>query len=149
VHVPPSYSSSISYDKGTELETLNDQKAALEARVTAIDGQKSILEGFSDSVKAGRIKDLTNEKLEEFMDVFSTRELKMYEDKVRLRKEIEVIDTRIEDIHEKISSEGEKRANGVTVILLAEETGPVDLILFYGKQSVAVRSMPAHASFSV
>lgn len=117
------------------METLNDQKAALEARVMAIDGQESILEGFSDSVKAGRIKDLTNEKLEEFMDVFSTRELKMYEDKVRLRKEIEVIDTRIKDIHGKISSEEEeKRANGVTVILLAEETGPVDLILSYGKQ---------------
>jgi len=87
-------------------------------------------------VKAGRIKDLTNEKFEEFMDVFATRELKMYEEKVRLRKEIEVIDTRIKDIHEKIScEEGEKRANGVTVVLLAEETGPVDLILSYGKQS--------------
>jgi hypothetical protein len=137
VHIPPSYSSSISYDKGTELETLNDQKAALEARVAVTDGQKYILEGYSESVKAGRITDLTNEQLEEFMDVYATRELKIYREKVRLQKEIEIIDTRVKDIRGKISSEEEeKRATGVTVVVLAEEDGLVDLILSYGEQTI-------------
>lgn len=86
-------------------------------------------------MKEGRIKDLTYDDLEGFMDVYVTTESKIYEERVRLQKEIDVIETRTNDICGIMSSEKEeKRATGVTVVVLAEEDGLVDVILSYGEQ---------------
>ena len=135
MYVPPSYSTKASYDKGTELGTLNEQKAQLEAHMTAIDGLKSVLEGYSGSLKEGRIPNVTTEQLGRFMDIYTTRQVKMHEEKSRLKKEIEALDHSVKKILKKASSEEEeKRSAGVTVVVLAEEDGPVDLTLYYGKR---------------
>jgi hypothetical protein len=134
VYVPPSHSSTLSYDKGTKLASLEEQKATLEARIAAIEGQKRVLEGYSETLKDGRIPEVTTEKLVHFMDIYTTRQVKMHEEKSRLQKEMETISDSIKEIREKTSSEEEeKRSTGVTVVLLAEEDGQVDLTLYYSK----------------
>ena len=134
VHVPPSYSRTSSYDKGTELGALNEQKAELEARIAAIETQKHVLEGYSETLKAGRIPNVTTEQLEQFMDIYSRRQVKTHEEKTSLQKEIETIDASVKEIIKNASSEEEgRRSTGVTVIILAGEDGSVDLTLSYGK----------------
>ena len=134
VYTQPSYTSTASYERGTELGTLNEQKAVLNARVAAIEGQKRVLEGYSDSLKEGRISGMTTERLEQFMDIYYTRQVKMYEEKCSLQKDIEVLDDSVKEILAKTSSEEEgERSTSVTVVVLAEESGPVELTLNYGK----------------
>lgn len=62
--------------------------AILEACIEAIDGQKDILKGYLESVKEVHIKDLTYDDLKGFMDICVMMELKIYEEKVRLQKEV-------------------------------------------------------------
>lgn len=133
VYVPPSYVHTSTYDHETELDTLNEEKAELEARVAALTGQKTILEGYSGSLQAGRIRDVTTEELETFMDAYAVRQVKIHEGKARLQKDIYSVTSKIEEIRKKsLSEEEEKRSAGVTVIILAEEDGSIDVMLSYG-----------------
>lgn len=135
IYVPASYATITTHTP--ETEALNEQKAELEARLDAIKGQKAIMEGYSESLQSGRIQDVTTEKLESFMDVYANKQVKIHEERTKLKKEIREVAKKLEEIRKKEhDGEEEKRSSGVTVVLLAEEAGSVDLMLSYGSSTV-------------
>lgn len=126
-HTPPDR------DDDPQLHALRDLKAELDAGISALNGQKSVLEKYSDSLGDGRIADMTTEKLDSFMDLYVARHAKIFENKTRLQREMKDVEDKIKIMRAKqIEEETEKRSAGVTVVLLAEEDGSVDLMLSYG-----------------
>lgn len=138
IHLPPSYSRTSlpeyeSPEVTTSRQTLLERKALLQSQLKANEGQKHILQGYSDSLKDGKMGEVTTETLEGFMDVYASRLGKMYEERKKLNKEIVEIETKVREMDEKKTREEEaKRAAGVTVVLLAEHDGPATLTLSYG-----------------
>ena len=140
VYLPSTYDSSKTYDSGSELEKLNETVSRLDARLSVLGTQKGILGKFGDSLRATPHSDggaahggSSVETLEAFLDVFSTRHGKIYEETRSLQAEKATTQERINEILKKESSEQEEsRSTGVSVVLLADEDGPAELVLSYG-----------------
>ena len=119
---------------------MNEKVSRLDARLTVLGTQKGILGKFGDSLRATPHSDggaahggSSVETLEAFLDVFSTRHGKIFEETRSLQAEKAKIQKRVGEILEKESSEQEEsRSTGVSVVLLADEDGPAELVLSYG-----------------
>lgn len=74
------------------------------------------------------------ETLESFLDVYSTRQLRIFEERRTVQTELSDLRKRIEDI-EKIrnSQRADTRSTSVNVVLLAKEDGSAELVLSYGE----------------
>ena len=112
VHVPPTYDYGRQYDVGSERGGLDEKLAALNARLTVLETQKSIFGSFGESLRASPLDNSTNGSspvgtLEAFLDVFSTRHSAIYEETRSLETEKSSVQERMSEIQRKDNSEQE------------------------------------------
>ncbi|KAF8310769.1 hypothetical protein DL93DRAFT_2230081 [Clavulina sp. PMI_390] len=114
-----------------EMEDLENQKAELRVRVKAVEHHHALLKGYSKSLSDGRVENVTAEGLFAFMNIKLEKDMELWKEKRKLEKDIKILEDKIAGIritekHLPIPSQCE-----VKIVLLAEETGPIEILLSY------------------
>ncbi|KAF8315709.1 hypothetical protein DL93DRAFT_2166668 [Clavulina sp. PMI_390] len=114
-----------------EIRALEKQKTALRVRVKAVERNHALLKDFSHTLHAAGIQGVSNDQLASFMDMNLERDTQLWEEKQKLEEDIEELEDKIARMSVKEEAVPPLLRSGVTVILLAEDAGPIDLIVTY------------------
>ncbi|KAF8324108.1 hypothetical protein DL93DRAFT_2176637 [Clavulina sp. PMI_390] len=121
---------------GAELENLNETKEALKASIAILEKQQAVLKKYGDDIKptGGNSNSAVFDPaaLEQFLDVYGSRQAKIDEELVRLRKEYDVVHRRVNELNSKTAVANLARMMpSVKIVMLAKEDGEATLILNY------------------
>ncbi|KAF8315712.1 hypothetical protein DL93DRAFT_2166671 [Clavulina sp. PMI_390] len=114
-----------------ETKALEKQKTTLGVRVKAVERNHALLKDYSHSLRAGRIQGVSSDQLASFMDMNLERDTQLWEQKQKLEEDIKELEDKIAGLSVKEEAVPPLLRSGVTVVLLAKEAGPIDLIVSY------------------
>jgi chaperonin cofactor prefoldin len=127
-HPPSSNDSDTKHQKA--VKELQKQKAELQRKLAVFERQAYILETYGKSLKG---EDTDGPKLEEFLEIYATRQTSINTGSTDLKEKIATIDEeiRVERLKWNADNEGKRRAVRITVVIAAEQDGAAEICLTY------------------
>ncbi|KAF8313123.1 hypothetical protein DL93DRAFT_2097955 [Clavulina sp. PMI_390] len=133
VYSAPNYSTTVATKADTpEVEALREEKSEKEMHLQTLERDEALLNGYSDSLRDGRVEHATSDSLLSFMGMRLEKQKELWKEKKQLQKEIKALGTKISSMgYVHVDEIPSTLRSGVTVVLLAEESGPVELVVSY------------------
>ncbi|KAF8313121.1 hypothetical protein DL93DRAFT_2081515, partial [Clavulina sp. PMI_390] len=130
---PTTYTPTPTMPDTPEVEALREEKSEKEMYLETLERDEALLNGYSDSLRDGRVEHATSESLISFMGMRHEKQKELWKEKRQLEKDIRGLGHQITLMgFKKVEDIPYALRSGVTVVLLAEEGGPVELVLSYG-----------------
>ncbi|KAF8341996.1 uncharacterized protein EI90DRAFT_3031797 [Cantharellus anzutake] len=127
------------HDGDTLLLALRDRQATLKAKLTALNKQSEVLQKFGAGLSGS---DTRPEDLGKFLDMQFRVEEKLFTDVQSTNKELSAVQKDIDKAtRASQSAHEEKKAIGVTAIILAGTEGPAEVILTYMVSSASWKAL--------
>ncbi|KAF8313124.1 hypothetical protein DL93DRAFT_2168060 [Clavulina sp. PMI_390] len=121
-----------------EVNALREEKSEKDMLLQILERDEALLNAYSDSLRSAKPEEMTAESIVSFMDMRLERQTQLWKKKMQLQKDIKAITNKVTGLGHTIttpSAIGETvpsalRSN-VTVVLSAEEPGPIELVISY------------------
>ncbi|KAF8324105.1 hypothetical protein DL93DRAFT_97592 [Clavulina sp. PMI_390] len=119
---------------GAELDGLNQKKDALQGSIAILEKQQEVLKKYGEDITpAGSSGDIFHPAaLEQFLDIYGSRQAQIDSELVKLRKEHDALDRRVNELNSKSAVANLARMMpSVKIVMLAKEDGDASIILNY------------------